>query len=630
MGTWFSKLKLSAKLAGVIIGVSLVGLLTYSAASWYMQERAAIGHAVRTWSQATDQFATLAAGAVKWGQGDAVAETYKHYRDDPSLALVGFSAVNGSGETVNDWFDDASVPADARTAVAGAASADPETTDSVTDVGSGLLAITTALPKDKAGKSIGTVTTVWSTAAIVAEARNSALVLLGSQALIMSLVVIVFLFAQRRLMSQPLRKLSDRIVALREGDTTSAVPYQANNDEIGVVARALEMFRTETIEKQVQEKSAAQEREAINLERNRNAEEAADKARMQADVVSRLANALERLAGGDFSARVDDLGPEFEKVASDFNRMVGAVAAVLDEIKVTAGSIETGSQQLLQSAEQLSDRTARQAASLEETAASLEEITATVRRSSESASEAGHLVGNTKEEARKSVAKMQDAIGAMDRIEASSSQIGRIIGVIDEIAFQTNLLALNAGVEAARAGEAGKGFAVVAQEVRELAQRSAEAAKEIKQLIATSVEEVETGAALVNQTGSVLTEIEQQIGMIFESIQGIMQSYGEQSASLSEINTAVSYMDQVTQQNAAMAEETNAASHDLVSQGDILKKAVARFVTGTASAGASARVARPAPQAVRPQVAAKAAAPSSVPVRASVGNAALAEDWEEF
>ena len=628
MANWFGKLKLSAKLAGVIIGVSLVGLVTYSTASWVIQERTAMTNAIQDWTQESQQFGTLSAAAVKWGQSDAVGDAYKHYRDDESLGLMGFMAVNSKGEAINTWFRDGAVgEADQQKAgtISTAISGEERL---VSEIGNGLVAVSVPLPLDKSGNPVGAITTVWSNEAIVADARNTALVRLASQAAIMALVVIVFLFALSRLMSRPLKTLGERIASLREGDTESAVPYLDNDDEIGVVARALEMFRTETIEKQAREKAAAEEREAVSLERNRNAETAARTAAMQADAVARLALALERLAGGDFSSRIDDLGPEFEKVTADFNRMVDSVATVLDDIKASAGSIDLGSQQLLHSAEQLSDRTARQAASLEQTAASLEQITATVKRSSDSATQAGELVGNAKSQAARSVAKMQDAIGAMGRIEASSSQIERIIGVIDEIAFQTNLLALNAGVEAARAGEAGKGFAVVAQEVRELAQRSAEAAKEIKQLIATSVEEVGTGAALVNQTGGALAEIEQLIGKIHDSIQDFIRSYSEQSAGLSEINTAVGYMDQVTQQNAAMAQEANAASHDLVSQGELLKTAVARFDTGRTQAVLHAPTVK---VAAKPSAApGKPQAKASVPVRASAGNTALAEDWEEF
>ncbi|MFY8100076.1 MAG: methyl-accepting chemotaxis protein, partial [Allorhizobium sp.] len=246
-------------------------------------------------------------------------------------------------------------------------------------------------------------------------------------------------------------------------------------------------------------------------------------------------------------------------------------------IKTASLAVENGAGELASQAEQLAKRTEQQAASLEETAAALDEVASTVETSSKGADHAGRMVNEAKTEARESAEVVRRAIGAMDRIQSSSSQIGQIIGVIDEIAFQTNLLALNAGVEAARAGEAGKGFAVVAQEVRELAQRSANAAKEIKQLVATSNAEVAGGVSLVNETGTALLKIEERIGNIAETIVAIASSYREQSSGLKEINHAINDMDQATQRNAAMVEETSAACHDLLNQSRLLQEAAGRF-----------------------------------------------------
>jgi methyl-accepting chemotaxis protein len=239
--------------------------------------------------------------------------------------------------------------------------------------------------------------------------------------------------------------------------------------------------------------------------------------------------------------------------------------------------VRAGASEITQASDDLSRRTEQQAASLEQTAAALDEITATVRKSAESAREARSLVANTKVDAEKSSAVVGETVEAMRAIEGSSKQIGNIIGVIDEIAFQTNLLALNAGVEAARAGDAGRGFAVVATEVRALAQRSADAAKEIKALISASGGQVNNGVRLVGETGRALTRILEQVTQVNQVITEIAASAQEQSLGLSEVNTAVNQMDQVTQQNAAMVEQATAASHSLANEAEELAGLIGQF-----------------------------------------------------
>src|SRR5690606_31894959 len=249
------------------------------------------------------------------------------------------------------------------------------------------------------------------------------------------------------------------------------------------------------------------------------------------------------------------------------------------------------------------------AASLEETAAALDEITATVNRTADGARQASRVVQTARNEAEASGAVVSDAVAAMTAIEQSSNQIGAIIGVIDEIAFQTNLLALNAGVEAARAGDAGRGFAVVASEVRALAQRSADAAKEIKTLITASGRQVEQGVALVGQTGQALGRIVAEVAEIDGLMSEISASAQEQATGLQQVNTAVNQMDQVTQQNAAMVEESTAASHSLAQEADVLAASVARFKVAQA---APVRAAAPKPVA-REQVAVLAAVEPATP-----------------
>lgn len=293
--------------------------------------------------------------------------------------------------------------------------------------------------------------------------------------------------------------------------------------------------------------------------------------------------AMAAIADKNLSYRIEDDLPEaYHALRDDFNHALEQLSRTVGEINSSASQIHAGSEQIRTSADDLAKRTEQQAASLEQTAAALEEITTTVRDSSKRADEAGQLVAKTKAGAEKSGQVVQQAVAAMGAIEASSKEITNIIGVIDEIAFQTNLLALNAGVEAARAGEAGKGFAVVAQEVRELAQRSAKAAKEIKGLITTSGEQVHSGVALVGETGKALSTIVMEVNEINQNIAAIVESSREQSTALGEINTAVNTMDQGTQQNAAMVEETNASSHTLVQEVARISQMLSEFNIGKA------------------------------------------------
>jgi methyl-accepting chemotaxis protein len=302
------------------------------------------------------------------------------------------------------------------------------------------------------------------------------------------------------------------------------------------------------------------------------------------DLTARMANvafvgaALARLADGDLDARVErELMPSLDQLRIDFNAAAEALHDALHQVSNAASSIDAGSHEIARASDDMSRRTEQQAASLEETAAALSEITATVRRSAESAKRTNAAVSLTRGEAEQSGKVVAEAIEAMAQIDQSSQQINQIIGVIDEIAFQTNLLALNAGVEAARAGEAGRGFAVVAQEVRALAQRSADAAREIKTLISTSSQAVSRGVGLVGDTGKALRSIVDKVAEIDTLVSEISVSSQEQSLGLNEVNVAINQMDQVVQQNAAMVEQTNAASHALTSEASDLTAVVSRF-----------------------------------------------------
>ncbi|MES5099412.1 methyl-accepting chemotaxis protein [Agrobacterium sp. BA1120] len=314
-------------------------------------------------------------------------------------------------------------------------------------------------------------------------------------------------------------------------------------------------------------------RQRAEFDRQRAEDAQADSRAMMA-----LGKALSSLASGDLSVQLTQPLPEKHEAARrDFNNAAEALRQAMAGISHTSDDICRGMQEIYASTNDLSRRTEQQASSLEETAAALDQITATVRRTSEGASQATVAATSAKQEAEKSSDIMKEAETAMSEIAASSTQIGQIVSVIDEIAFQTNLLALNAGVEAARAGDAGKGFAVVASEVRALAQRSADAAKEIRNQIATSTQQVERGVTLVESTGQTLKAIFGRVTEMDRLVADIAASAREQAAGLQEINTAVNEMDRVTQQNAAMVEQSTAAVNDMNARSQELATLINRF-----------------------------------------------------
>jgi len=378
--------------------------------------------------------------------------------------------------------------------------------------------------------------------------------------------------------ARPINRIADAMAKLAGGDKDKPVPYTGRADEIGQMAAAVEVFRANAQNTERLESEATTQRDETEKQRR----VAADRDRLRAETMAQattgLANGLKHLASGDLTFELlDPFAQEFESLRSDFNLAVVQLRAALVGVADAGYSIDGNAREVSRSADDLSKRTEQQAASLEETAAALDQITANVTNSSKRAEEARNVAVEASEGASESSKVVANAVEAMQKIAESSSRVSNIIGVIDEIAFQTNLLALNAGVEAARAGEAGKGFAVVAQEVRELAQRSAQAAKEIKDLIRQSSTEVETGVKLVSQTGDALTKISQFIASINHHMDAIATSAREQSVGLSEVNTAVNQMDQVTQQNAAMVEEANASGATLAVEARKLREMIGQF-----------------------------------------------------
>lgn len=452
-----------------------------------------------------------------------------------------------------------------------------------------------------------------------------------------ALGIIASLVVAAKGITTPIASLRERMITLAQGETTALVDGQDRKDEVGQMAKAVSIFRDNALEKIRLEKEADANRSLSEQERlEREAQKAKDAADTQF-AVDQLAKGLDRLADGDIAYRIETpFVAHLDTLRNNFNGSVANLNDALRAVGENARGIDAGANEIRSAADDLSKRTEQQAASVEETAAALEEITTTVKDSSNRAEEVGHLVARARDGAEMSGAVVRQAVTAMNEIERSSGEITNIISVIDEIAFQTNLLALNAGVEAARAGEAGKGFAVVAQEVRELAQRSAKAAKEIKALITTSGEHVRSGVTLVGETGRALEVIVTEVQEINRHIAAIVESSREQSVGLQEINTAVNTMDQGTQQNAAMVEQSTAASHSLAKEAASLNQLLSRF---NLADGASTSRSSVAPAAVRS--ASPASRPAASPARAlgrKIANAfgggsaaAVAQDsWEEF
>ncbi len=312
----------------------------------------------------------------------------------------------------------------------------------------------------------------------------------------------------------------------------------------------------------------------------------------QAAAVAALGVALSRLAAGDLSVRIEGaLSPEFERLKTDFDNAAAALDKTMSAVSRGSQGIRAGTDDIARAADDMAERTEQQASTLQETAAAVEQLTATVDQTAKSAKAVSAQVREAAADAQASGVVVTRAAEAMTQIEASSAKVSQILGVIDEIAFQTNLLALNAGVEAARAGDAGRGFAVVAQEVRALAQRSAEAAKEIKTLIVDSSRQVGEGVDLVGQTGEALRGIVAKVGVIDTLVDEIAASANEQAAALGEVNVAVNQLDQVTQRNTAMVQQSTAAAHALRAEAADLSNHVGGFRTGSAHAQSRAETA---------------------------------------
>ncbi len=408
------------------------------------------------------------------------------------------------------------------------------------------------------------------------------------------------LMAAKKLICDPYVNTVVRMEGLATGDMTSPLPYVDNRDCVGRMSKAMLIFKDNAV---------ARAKADMALE----------------DIIAGVTTALNRLKDGDLTHAIvidADVDTKANAISHAYNDATSELSGLLGKVASAANNVLTGASEIRSASSDLAQRTEQQAASLEESAAAMQEVTAMVQETAKNASEVGKQMSEAHAAATTGGEVVQRAVGAMGAIQKSSSQINSIIDVIDGIAFQTNLLALNAGVEAARAGDAGKGFAVVANEVRALAQRSADAAKDIKELITASTAGVSDGVALVDETGSVLLQISDRVAAINARITEISASTQSQALRLQQVNLAVGDMDKMTQQNAAMVEESNAAARSLAEEATDLSQVVQRFSTG--------QTARPAPSPARTV---RQAAAARAPMVS--GNLALRmdepqDDWAEF
>jgi methyl-accepting chemotaxis protein len=349
------------------------------------------------------------------------------------------------------------------------------------------------------------------------------------------------------------------------------------------------------------------------------------------NAINDAARVLDAMASGSLDERIDgDYQGIFAQLKDDANTTGAKLTEVISSIREAARTVQTGSTEIAQGNTDLSQRTEEQASSLEETASSMEEMTSSVKQTSENAVHANNLAGTAQQQAQKGGEVVGRAVKAMEEINTSSKKIADIIGVIDEIAFQTNLLALNAAVEAARAGEQGKGFAVVAGEVRNLAQRSAGAAKEIKDLIRDSVEKVDNGTELVNESGTTLTEIVDAVEKVNLMISQISDASAEQASGIEQVNKAISQMDEMTQQNAALVEEASAASETMTEQANGMMDLMGFF--NLSNTGSSNRASNIPAKGQRPATSGRTSS-SKGSNSASGSRPAVTDnddDWQEF
>ncbi len=457
---------------------------------------------------------------------------------------------------------------------------------------------------------------------------------MGFAATLIAIVLSVWIMSRK--IALPLSQLSDRMGRLANGNLETEIENRGRRDEVGQMASAVQIFKDHAIERV---RIEAEAKEAARRYETDQAAALAERERASAEqslAMQRIGEAVSKLAEKNLAYRVTDrLAESYEPLREALNSALEQLERAFASVAETAKAVDSGTQEIAVAANDLSRRTEQQASSLEESSAALSEITSRVTKSADGARSASASVTTARQVSQEGMEIVRNAADAMKRIEELSRKIGEIIGVIDEIAFQTNLLALNAGVEAARAGDFGRGFAVVAAEVRALAQRAAEAAKEIKSLVAASSQEVTDGVTLVSKSADSLSLIEKSVAEIDRAVSSIAAEASAQASGLAEVTTAITQMDQMTQQNASMAEEATAASQSLATEGEQLSRLIKQFAVSKVSEDALRRQLKAAaPHAFRAKVepapSARPRAARRIPTTSEATAAAETDDWHEF
>lgn len=519
----------------------------------------------------TEGIAENAAGALRFGKYDKIDVAFRTAADKNPERLLGLRAFDTSGAVVTS---DGDLSGSVEGELADLASKALASGEPARGASGFLLALPVAMGADN--QVVGVVASVWSPEADFAQIGREKLITWLTAAIILAGGLTVTALMMRRWVSRPLMDVTHTMAAVSDGHLDIEVPHCSKGDEVGRMARALDDQRQKLIlakEADRAAKEAAQQAEAAN-------KQIALQQEQQKIAVEAITEGLKALSDGDLTCAIHkSFGRDYEMLRNHFNQTLTRLQSAMNTVRNNAESIRNGAEDISRASDDLSARTESQAATLEEAVAALDELTTSIKTAADGAKEVEGIVLEARADADRSGEVVQDAVKAMTEIESSSDQIQQIIAVIDDIAFQTNLLALNAGVEAARAGEAGKGFAVVATEVRALAQRSSEAALQIKSLIGGASQHVERGVALVGRTGEALTAIVEQVTDISHHITRIASSAREQSEGLSEITSGMNQLDSATQQNAAMVEEATAATHTLKAEARELTELVSHFRT---------------------------------------------------